>query len=156
MPFERSTAVGCELLFKLPLAADTNHGSRNSIGNCSGKRCFDQCLPVSGQALSLRALGEHDPGYNIPQTEAISSLDHEHSRELPDRDTLDGSCRLAVPQKDGTLARSEGNSWIMFSFGHRMISSESSLSSRITIITIARIPPCPVMLRLDQPVKTIV
>ena len=26
-------AVGCELLFKLPLVADTSHGSRNSIGN---------------------------------------------------------------------------------------------------------------------------
>ena len=51
-------------------------------------------------------------------------------------------------------ARYEGNSWIRFSFGHRVILSESSLSSRITTITIARIPLCPVMLRLNQRVKT--
>ena len=41
--------VGGEFLFKLPLAADTNHGSRNSIGNCSGEQCFDQCWPASAQ-----------------------------------------------------------------------------------------------------------
>jgi len=57
--------VGGEFLFKLPLAADTSHGSRNSIGNYSGEQCFDQCWPASGQVLSLRVLGEHGPGCNI-------------------------------------------------------------------------------------------
>ena len=59
------THVGGEFLFKLPLAADTSDGSRNSIGNYSGEQCFDQCWPASGQELSLRVLGEHGPGCNI-------------------------------------------------------------------------------------------
>jgi hypothetical protein len=56
--------VGCELEFKRLLAADTNRGSRNCIGNCSGEQCFDQCWPASGQVLSLRVLGEHGPCCN--------------------------------------------------------------------------------------------
>ncbi len=70
--------VGCELECKPLLAADTNHGSRISIGNCSGEQCFDQCWPASDQVLSLRVLGDHCPGCNIRQTEAISSVDLEH------------------------------------------------------------------------------
>jgi len=35
--------VGCELIFKQRLVADTSHGSRDSIGNYSGEQYFDQC-----------------------------------------------------------------------------------------------------------------
>ena len=44
--------VGCEFLFKLLLAADTNRDSRISTGNCPGEQCFDLCSSASGQVLS--------------------------------------------------------------------------------------------------------
>jgi hypothetical protein len=52
------------LLFKLPLVADTGHGSRISGDIYSGKQCFDQCWPASGWVLSLRVIA------------AITSDDH--------------------------------------------------------------------------------
>ncbi len=68
---------------------------------CSGEQCFDQCWPASDQVLSLQVPGGHCPGCNIRQTEAISSVDSEHPRKLPDRETPGGSsCRSTLRRKD--------------------------------------------------------
>lgn len=104
-------------------------------------RMFNKAISAAGQPRWLSS--DKDPLFNYHQWRAnLRILEIDEIKAVP-----------YVPMSHSFVERLIGairlNFSIMFSFGHRTISSESSLSSRITKITIAPILAYPEMLRLN-------